>query len=92
LQVLTRATTTSSPLTAAVSEHPRGPTRREKDMEAPSMVPTWAFPLMGVIAMFSFASFVGMQRRARTTTRQVNIVQPVLDEESFLSEFDAAVE
>jgi len=48
-----------------------------------SMMPAWAFPLFGVVAMFSFAAFVGVRRRQKAT-RQVAILQPVLDDEESL--------
>merc|ERR1719215_1299964 len=60
-----------------------------------NVVPAWAFPLFGVVAMFSFAAFVTVRVRGRRSTRQVQMVQPVsqveLDEESLLSD-DAMVE
>jgi len=60
-----------------------------------SAVPAFAFPLFGVVAMFSFAAFVSIRVRATRSTRQVQTVQPVsqveLDEESFLSD-EAVIE
>jgi len=53
-------------------------------------VPAWAFPLFGVVAMFSFAAFVSV-RRGQRSTRQIRVTEPELDEEAFLSE-DNAVE
>jgi len=62
----------------------------EKDS---SMVPTWAFPLFGVVAMFSFVAFVAVRvRRGNKSTRQLQMVQPVShEEESFLRD-DVMVE
>jgi len=56
-----------------------------------SMVSTWALPLLGVVAMFSLAAFVGARARSQRSTRQVPISQPAFDEEALLSE-DSAVE
>jgi hypothetical protein len=52
------------------------------------MMPAWAFPLFGVVAMFSFAAFAAVRVRA---TRQIQVVQPVSqidgsDEEALLSD------
>jgi len=55
------------------------------------MVPAWAFPLFGVVGMFTFVAFVAV--RAKRSTRAVHVVQPVPldDEEAFLSD-DSLVE
>jgi len=64
----------------------------KKETKEASAVPAWTLPFFGVIAMFTFAAFVG-QRRRQTATRQVNFIhEPVLDEESFMSEWDSSVE
>jgi len=41
-----------------------------------SMVPAWAFPLFGVLAMFSFAAFAGVRVRSQVFPRQIQMVQP----------------
>jgi hypothetical protein len=41
-----------------------------------SSVPAWAFPFFGVVAMFSFVSFVAVRARRRTSsTRQIQCRQ-----------------
>jgi hypothetical protein len=90
---------TAAPTTAAAAdtvELPRKYDAKEAVQQGPaghkeSMVPAWAFPLFGVVAMFSFAAFVSVRARGQRPTRQVSIAEPVLDEEAFLSE-DGAVE
>jgi hypothetical protein len=43
-----------------------------------SMVPAWAFPFFGVVAMFSFAAFVAVRIRSnQRSTRQYQLVEPV---------------
>jgi len=65
---------------------------KKKGGKDSSMVPAWAFPLFGVVAMFSFAAFASVRvRQGQRSTRQVPIMEPVLDEEAFLSE-DGALE
>lgn len=63
--------------------------------EESSMMPAWAFPLFGVVAMFSFASFLAIRvRRGERSSRRIQVVQPLSqteDEVSFLSD-DSAVE
>jgi len=55
-----------------------------------SAVPAWAFPLFGVVAMFSFAAFFAVRTRTRQT-RQVQYTEPQSDVEAFLSE-DGGIE
>jgi len=56
------------------------------------MMPAWAFPLFGVVTMFSFVAFVTAAiRRNQQVTRQVQIAEVVLDDASFLSD-DGPVE
>jgi hypothetical protein len=60
-----------------------------------NMAAAWAFPLFGAVAMLSFAAaFVAVRTyRAKRSTRQFQMVQPVaLDEESLLSEDDSMLE
>jgi len=58
------------------------------------MVPAWAFPLFGVIAMFSFAAFFTVRVRQGRSTRQVRMTTVSQDEvlESGLSEEEPFVE
>merc|ERR1712204_167038 len=48
-----------------------------------SMLPAWAFPLFGVVAMFSLAAVVGV--RAQRSIRQVSTLEPEFDEEALLN-------
>lgn len=57
-----------------------------------SNVPAWAFPMFGVLAMFSFAALVTVRSRRTRSTRQFQLVEPVQNEESFLTEEDSSVE
>jgi len=56
-----------------------------------SLVPAWAFPFFGVVAMFSLAAgFAVRARGARRSTRQIQVVEPVmqsdeLDDEPLLA-------
>jgi len=55
-----------------------------------SMVPAWAFPLFGVVAMFTFVAFVGTRARGQRSTETFHSVNyPVLDEEAFMSDVGA---
>jgi len=61
--------------------------------KAGNMVPAWAFPLFGVVALFSFVSFVTVRRRATRSTRAIQFVEPaLLQEEGILSDLDGPVE
>jgi len=56
-----------------------------------SSVPAWAFPFFGVVAMFSFVTFVGVSARRRTrSTRQIHYTETELDVEALLA--DEAIE
>merc|ERR1711957_256780 len=50
-----------------------------------SMVPALAFPLFGVVAMFSLAAVVGLRARSQRSTRQVSILEPDFDQEALLN-------
>jgi len=54
-----------------------------------SMVPVWAFPLLGVVAMFTFAAFASTRARSQRLTREASAFEPVLDEEAFMSDVGA---
>jgi len=58
-----------------------------------SMMPAWALPLLGVVAMFSFAAFVAAGvRRGQRSTRMIQVLQDAeLGDVSFLSD-DGPVE
>jgi len=48
------------------------------------MMPTWAFPIFGMIAMFSFGAVVAMRARRRSrSTREIQVVDPDTDLEEF---------
>jgi hypothetical protein len=50
-----------------------------------SSVPAWAFLFFGVVAMFSFVSFVAVRARRRTSsTRQIQFTEPAFDVEALL--------
>jgi len=51
-----------------------------------SMMPAWALPLLGVVAMFSFATFVAAGvRRGERSTRMIRVPQDAeLGDASFL--------
>jgi len=51
-----------------------------------SMMPPWALPLLGVVAMFSFATFVAAGvRRSQRSTRMIQVPQDAeLGDASFL--------
>jgi len=51
-----------------------------------SMMPAWALPLLGVVAMFSFATFVAAGvRRGQRSTRMIQVPQDAeLGDASFL--------
>merc|ERR1711865_1266253 len=49
----------------------------------------WAFPLFGVVAMFTLAAFFAVRvRQGRRSTRQMQMVQPVLQSEASANEAD----
>jgi len=50
------------------------------------MMPTWAFPLFGLIVMFSLAAFVGARAHTQRSTHQVLLLEASSDEEAFLNE------
>merc|ERR1712204_159778 len=50
-----------------------------------SMVPALAFPLFGVVAVFSVAAVVGVRARSQRSTRQVSISEPDFDQEALLN-------
>jgi len=58
-----------------------------------SMMPAWALPLLGVVAMFSFATLVAVGvRRGQRSTRSIHVLQDAeLGDASFLSD-DGPVE
>jgi len=58
-----------------------------------SMMPAWTFPLLAVVAMFSFATFVAVVvRRGHRSTRRIQVMQDAeLGDASFLSD-DGPVE
>jgi hypothetical protein len=52
-----------------------------------SSVPAWTFPFFGVVAMFSFVSFVAVRaRRRRSSTRQIQYTEPAFDVEALLED------
>jgi len=59
-----------------------------------SAVPAWAFPLVGMAAMFSFASFLAVRvRRQQRSTRRVQIrAAAESDVEALLAEEDVVLE
>jgi hypothetical protein len=62
-----------------------------------NVMPAWAFPLFGVVTMFSLATFFTVRVRRGRSTRQVQMVQPVLqhdvtDDEGLLSDSNLIVE
>merc|ERR1712194_841762 len=50
-----------------------------------SILPAWAFPLFGVVAMFSLAAVVGVRARSQRSTHQVSILEPESDEEALMN-------
>merc|ERR1712194_81668 len=54
-----------------------------------SMMPAWALPLFGVVAMFSFAAFVAAGvRRGQRSTSMIQVLQDAeLGDVSFLSDY-----
>jgi len=57
-----------------------------------SSVPAWAFPFFGMVAMFSFITFVAVRARRRTrATREIQYVEAGFDEEALL-DFEETVE
>merc|ERR1719206_401830 len=59
-----------------------------------SSTPAWAFSLFGALAMVACASVaLGIRKRVTRSTRQFDLVQPVLsDEQDFVSESDVPLE
>jgi len=55
-----------------------------------STVPAWAFPLVGAVAMFSFAAFAAVRVRSQRSTRQFQVVAPLSQSDG--SDEEAAIE
>jgi len=49
-----------------------------------SSVPTWVFPFFGVVAMFSFVTFVAVRARRTRSTRQIQYTDANFDVEASL--------
>jgi uncharacterized protein with von Willebrand factor type A (vWA) domain len=54
--------------------------------EEANMMPAWAAPFFGVVALFSLSALVGVRTRRSRSTRQVQIVDPMQQMEEQMSD------